>query len=35
MDMTCSFINRSGGTVTRWRTLEVVMGSSFGCDVRA
>jgi len=30
-----SFIGRSGGTVTRWRTLENVKGGSFGCDVRA
>ena len=35
VDMTSSFIGRSGGTVTRWRTLEGVKGVSFGCDVRA
>jgi hypothetical protein len=29
-----SFIDRSGGTVTRWRTLEDVKDGSFGCDVR-
>ena len=34
-DMTCSFIDRSGGTVTRWRILEDVKGGSFGCDARA
>ena len=28
--MTCSFVDRSGGTVTRWRTLEGVKGVSFG-----
>jgi len=28
--MTCSFIDRFGGTVTRWRILEVVKGVSFG-----
>jgi hypothetical protein len=32
--MTCSFIDRFGGTVTRWRILEVVKGGSVGCDVR-
>ena len=29
-DRTCSFIDRFGGTVTRWRTLEVVKDVSFG-----
>jgi len=28
--MTCSFIDRFGGTVTRWRILENVKGVSFG-----
>jgi len=28
--MTSSFIDRSGGTVTRWRILEDVKGVSFG-----
>ena len=28
--MTCSFIDRSGGTVARWRILVVVKGVSFG-----
>jgi len=28
--MTCSFIDRFGGTVTRWRILEGVKGVSFG-----
>jgi len=28
--MTCSFIDRFGGTVTRWRILEDVKGVSFG-----
>jgi len=28
--MTWSFIDRSGGTVTRWRILVVVKGVSFG-----
>ena len=30
VDMTGSFIDRSGGTVPRWRTLEGVKGVSFG-----
>jgi hypothetical protein len=29
------FIDRFGGTVTRWRILDGVRGGSFGCDVRA
>ena len=30
-DMTCSFLDRSGGTVTRWRTLgSLIKGVSFG-----
>jgi len=28
--MTCSFIDRFGGTVTRWRILEGVKGVGFG-----
>jgi len=28
--MTCSFVDRFGGTVTRWRILEDVKGVSFG-----
>jgi len=27
---TCSFVDRFGGTVTRWRILEDVKGVSFG-----
>jgi hypothetical protein len=30
-----SFIDRSGGTLTRWRILEDVKGGSIGCDARA
>jgi transposase len=33
-DRTSSFIDRFGGTVTRWRILEVVKGGRFGGDVR-
>jgi hypothetical protein len=32
--MTCSFVDRSGGTVTRWRILEDVKGGGFGRDAR-
>jgi len=28
--MTCSFVDRFGGTVTRWRILEDVKGVGFG-----
>jgi transposase len=34
-DRTWSFLDRFGGTVARWRILEVVKGGSVGCDVRA
>jgi hypothetical protein len=30
VDRTCSFVDRFGGTVTRWRTLESVKGVSVG-----
>jgi hypothetical protein len=32
--MTCSFVDRFGGTVTRWRILEDVKGVSFGWSAR-
>jgi len=32
--MTCSFVDRFGGTVTKWRILEDVKGVSFGWYAR-